>query len=173
MATQTEVTKTIEEKMDALKSILADMGSVIVAYSGGADSAFLAATAHDVLGNSTLAVTAKSPSLAPSELGQPRGELGGGVRERIGGGARDDPGHVADAVVDDAVLDVGGIRVGRHPRCLEAASLVDAHVDHDRLRLHGADHLAGHQLGRRSPGDQHPADDDVGVGDRSGEVRGV
>ncbi len=68
MATQTEVTRTIEEKMDALKSILADMGSVIVAYSGGADSAFLAATAHEVLRDRTLAVTAKSPSLAPSEL---------------------------------------------------------------------------------------------------------
>lgn len=68
MATQVETTRTIEEKMDALKSILTDMGSVIVAYSGGTDSAFLAATAHDVLGGKALAVTAKSPSLAPSEL---------------------------------------------------------------------------------------------------------
>ena len=68
MATQVEITRTIEEKMDALKAILADMGSVIVAYSGGTDSAFLAATAHDVLGDKALAVTAKSPSLAPSEL---------------------------------------------------------------------------------------------------------
>ncbi len=68
--TQVETTKTIEEKMGALKSILADMGSVIVAYSGGADSAFLAATAHEVLGDRALAVTAKSPSLAPSELAE-------------------------------------------------------------------------------------------------------
>ena len=68
MAMQAEVTRTVEEKMDALKAILADMGSVIVAYSGGTDSAFLAATAHDVLGDKALAVTAKSPSLAPSEL---------------------------------------------------------------------------------------------------------
>ena len=68
MATQVETIGTIEEKMDALKSILADMGSVIVAYSGGTDSAFLAATAYDVLGDKALAVTAKSPSLAPSEL---------------------------------------------------------------------------------------------------------
>ena len=68
MAMQAEATRTIEEKMDVLKTILADMGSVIVAYSGGTDSAFLAATAHDVLGDRALAVTAKSPSLAPSEL---------------------------------------------------------------------------------------------------------
>ena len=66
--TRAETTRTIEEKMDALKSILTDMGSVIVAYSGGTDSAFLAATAHETLGDGALAVTAKSPSLAPSEL---------------------------------------------------------------------------------------------------------
>ena len=68
MTTHTKQTLTIDAKMDGLKSILSDMGSVIVAYSGGTDSAFLAATANDVLGDKALAVTAKSPSLAPSEL---------------------------------------------------------------------------------------------------------
>ena len=54
--------------MDTLRSIIGEMESLIVAYSGGTDSAFLAATASEILGNKALSVTAKSPSLAPAEL---------------------------------------------------------------------------------------------------------
>ena len=57
-----------DRKMADLRARLSGMGSLIVAYSGGVDSAFLAAAAHQVLGQQALAVTADSPSLAPSEL---------------------------------------------------------------------------------------------------------
>ena len=51
-----------------LVDILSKMDKVIIAYSGGVDSAFLAAVANEVLGNNALSVTAVSPSLASSEL---------------------------------------------------------------------------------------------------------
>ena len=50
-----------------LRDTLNDLASVVVAFSGGADSAFLAYVATQVLGHRAHAVTAVSPSLAPEE----------------------------------------------------------------------------------------------------------
>jgi pyridinium-3,5-biscarboxylic acid mononucleotide sulfurtransferase len=52
----------LEVKAAALDARLASLGSVLIAYSGGVDSAFLAITAARVLGRSALCVTADSPS---------------------------------------------------------------------------------------------------------------
>ena len=48
------------EKYAKLKNIIKDYGSLAVAFSGGVDSTFLIKTAHDVLGDSVIAVTARS-----------------------------------------------------------------------------------------------------------------
>ncbi|MGA2726181.1 MAG: ATP-dependent sacrificial sulfur transferase LarE [Terracidiphilus sp.] len=61
-----------ELKRHALEERLRALGSVMVAYSGGVDSAFLAATAHRVLGEKMLAVLADSASLARRDMEQAR-----------------------------------------------------------------------------------------------------
>jgi len=54
----------LEEKENLLVSRLAEIPSIIVALSGGADSAYLAWAAHRALGDRALTVTALSPSFA-------------------------------------------------------------------------------------------------------------
>lgn len=58
----------LAEKRAALEHELRSFGRVLVAYSGGADSAFLAWAAHQALGAGMLAVIADSPSLARYQL---------------------------------------------------------------------------------------------------------
>lgn len=56
-----------KKRYEKLRDILNEMGSVVIGFSGGVDSTFLSYTAHDVLGDKALAVTAVSPTLPESE----------------------------------------------------------------------------------------------------------
>jgi uncharacterized protein len=87
------------ERLGDLRRVLAELGPVVVAFSGGADSAFLARVAHDVLGpERTLCVTAVSASLAPDEAADCRALAAEwGLRwHPVATGELDDPRYVAN-----------------------------------------------------------------------------
>ena len=58
----------LQHKLTSLQDILVRMGSLAVAFSGGADSTFLLKVAHEVLGDRVMAVTARSPAMPGREL---------------------------------------------------------------------------------------------------------
>jgi uncharacterized protein len=59
-----------EQKYEMLKEYISDLNNLIVAFSGGTDSTFLLKTAHGILGNKVIAVTAKSCSFPQRELNE-------------------------------------------------------------------------------------------------------
>jgi len=69
----------MDEHLERLRAAFREMGSVLVCYSGGVDSALVLAVAHEVLGERAVGMTAVSPSLAPAEK-----ELAISVAKRIG-----------------------------------------------------------------------------------------
>jgi uncharacterized protein len=63
-------TSNTQEKYAVLRRRLSDLDSVAVAFSGGVDSTFLLKTAHDLLGDRVIAVTARSCSFPERELNE-------------------------------------------------------------------------------------------------------
>jgi uncharacterized protein len=58
----------LEQKTEKIKSLIREMDSTLVAFSGGVDSTLVLALAHEVMGERTLAVTAQSASVPNREI---------------------------------------------------------------------------------------------------------
>ena len=90
----------IAGKIEALRSWFVPIPRVVVAYSGGTDSALVAAAAAATLGDRAVAVTAVSPSLPPGELEEARKVASAvGVRHRaVRTHEVDNPAYLANGV---------------------------------------------------------------------------
>lgn len=92
-----------DPKLDSLRRSLSELGSVLVAYSGGVDSTFLLRVAKDVLGDRAVAVTAVSASFPQAELAESK-------RHAAEMGAR-------QVLIETGELESSGYRANTPERC--------------------------------------------------------
>ena len=94
------VTSSAAAKREVALSRLRGLGSALVAYSGGVDSAYLLSLAREALGDNAVAFTALSPAVAPDELDSARtvAKLLGAKHVEKRSGELEDPQYAANPV---------------------------------------------------------------------------
>lgn len=121
------ISVTLSEKSAQLRARLLELGSVMVAYSGGTDSAFLAFAAYQALGSRMLAVIADSPSL-------PRKELAAALEFAA-------MHTIPLAVINTAELDNPSYQRNDAQRCFHCKDELFLQMERERRRL-GFQHIA-------------------------------
>ncbi len=91
--------QTTQAKLRFLYDILDELGSAVVAYSGGVDSAFMLYAAHERLGQRAVGLTVVSPSLAQTELEDARSiaALIGAIHVLVEGHETEDPRYLENS----------------------------------------------------------------------------
>ncbi len=128
-------------RLDTLRDRLAALDGVLVAFSGGVDSAVVARVAHEVLGDRAVALTALSPTFPPEELRAARD-----MTEACG---------IRHELVDSHELEREGYAANRGDRCYFCKSEL-FELARDRARALGlasvADGTIVDDLGEHRPG---------------------
>jgi uncharacterized protein len=157
----------LAHRLEALRTHLAAQGGVVVAFSGGVDSALLLKVAHDVLGPRAVALTAVSPSYAPWELAEARALAA----------------HIGARMIEITTheLDRPGYRANQGDRCyhckaelFDEAALQAAAMDHGTL-VYGAipEDLGDHRPGMRAANERAVRAPLIEVGLSKADVRAL